>query len=255
VDEKLRAYVYLLIDPRTGRPFYVGRGRGDRCYRHVRAARTASPPEPAAGDGPGPDGAEPEAFPALDRIREAESTGREVRVDILSYGMKGSEASLVERAARDVLGLQITAAAPGQRRRAVELGGRLAKRAKFKRPHQVVLLRVGGTGADPSYEAARHGWRIGRRWTDLGSPRSPRWAVVVVGDLVAAVHRIERWEPARRGEGDGVRPADRYSFVGAEDPELESRYRGRSVAGYFGHGAPTPVTYVWCGPHWVNSPR
>src|ERR1700676_2058142 len=28
---KLGWYVYLLVDPRSGRPFYVGRGRGDRC--------------------------------------------------------------------------------------------------------------------------------------------------------------------------------------------------------------------------------
>ena len=32
-------YVYLLVDPRSGRPFFVGRGRGDRCHRHVEAAR------------------------------------------------------------------------------------------------------------------------------------------------------------------------------------------------------------------------
>jgi len=47
---------------------------------------------------------------------------------------------------------------------------------------------------------------------------------------------------------------DRFSFAGAPDPELEDRYTGKSVAAYQGAGSRSPVTYVWCGPHWVNSP-
>ena len=245
VADQLRWYVYLLVDPRTGRPFYVGRGRGDRCFHHVLEARTG-----------GSAGGDRSKYPALDRIRQAESTGREVRVDILRHGMKGSEAALVEGAARDVLGLAGGADAPGHRRAATELGAQLAKRAKFKRPHQVVLLRVGSIGADPSYEVARHGWRIGRRWIDLDSPRSPRWAVVVVGDLVAEVYRIGGWERSpTAGGGPAAGAVDRYSFVGAVDDELASRYRDRNVAAYFGDGAPSQVTYVWCGPHWVNAPH
>jgi hypothetical protein len=46
---------------------------------------------------------------------------------------------------------------------------------------------------------------------------------------------------------------DRYSFTGTRDAELERRYVGKSVAAHLGAGAPSPVTYVWCGPHWVNT--
>jgi hypothetical protein len=77
--------------------------------------------------------------------------------------------------------------------------------------------------------------------------------VLVVGDLVAAVHRIEGWEPTPTAPA-GPRSVERYSFVGPADPELEQRYGNRSVAPYLGEGAPSQVTYVWCGPHWVNSP-
>jgi uncharacterized protein len=253
VAERLGSYVYLLVDPRTGRPFYVGRGRGDRCYRHVAEARSAVTGTGAAGDGEH-DG--PTAFPVLDQIRAAESTGRQVRVDILRYGLKGSEASLVAGAARDALGLRGDDGLPDQRRPAPDLVAQLARRAKFKHSHRVVLLRVGPTGSDPSYDTARHGWPVGRRWTDPGSARSPVWAVVVVGVLVAGVYRIERWEPSpETGLAPAGRSGVRYSFVGAADPELDARYRGRSVARYAGERAPNQVTYVWCGPHWVNSPR
>jgi hypothetical protein len=239
VSVKLQSYVYLLVDPRTGRAFCVGRGRDDRCFRHVRAARAGSDGGPRAAADEQPN------YLMLERIREIEACGREVRIDILRYGLSPDEALLAEAVAHDALGLPAAPKLGSQRQSAVEVGSLLAKRAKFKRAHQVVLLRVGGMGTDSTYEVARHGWRIGRNWTDLDSVRSPQWAVIVVGNLVTAVHRIDRWE---------LSGAQRYSFAGPRDPELEKRYGGKSVAAYLGTGPPSPITYVWCGPHWVNTP-
>lgn len=246
VAAKLGAYVYLLIDARTGRPFHVARGRGDRCFRHVEAARTPV-------DSTGPDGDDDtDRFPGLDRIREAESDGRPVRIDILRHGLTGPEADLVVAAVDDALGLGQATRLGSQRTPAVDLGASMAKRAKIKRAHQVVLLRVGSHGTDTGYAAARHGWRIGRRWVDPASVRSPRWALVVSGDLVEAAFRIDRWEPSPTATASAG-TVERWSFVGERDPELEDRYVGRSVAAYLGAGTPSQVTYVWCGPHWVNT--
>ena len=36
VAEKLKTYVYRLIDPRNGETFYVGKGQGDRVFAHIR---------------------------------------------------------------------------------------------------------------------------------------------------------------------------------------------------------------------------
>jgi hypothetical protein len=275
VSAKLKSYVYLLVDPRTGRAFYVGQGRNDRCFRHVRAAGTGSGrgPGPAGDAGigggsetdPGPGSGAVSTgdskYPMLDKIREVEAGGRAVRIDILRYGLSPEEALLVEAAVHDALGFSGTPAAGAQRLSTEEISSHLAKRAKFKHAHQVVLLRVGPKGSDPSYESARHGWRVGKRWIDHESPRSPKWAVIVVGDAVAAVHRIDGWEPAPlRGRSrhtvveTTARSTYRYSFIGTPDPELERRYVGKSVASYLGAGTPSPVTYVWCGPHWVNTP-
>ena len=77
----------------------------------------------------------------------------------------------------------------------------------------------------------------------------------MAGDLIAAVYRIEGWRQAGPVPGrGGSRSPDRFSFEGSPDPELERRYVGRSVAAYGAAGARSPVTYVWCGPHWVNNP-
>ncbi len=269
VQAKLKCYVYLLVDPRTGRPFHAGLGRGDRCFEHVRAAR-------GIGGRPGRDtrpvdagAGEPPEYPALDRIRQIEASGRSVRIEILRYGLDPDQAQLVEAVAHDLLGLPGSPAGESQRRPAGEVRLLLTKRAKFKRSHQAVLLRVGPPGTDTSYGQVRHGWRIGRRWVDVDAPRSPDWVVVVVGELVDSVYRLDRWEalgPAGVGSAPGTlapgepgrtaeteRAADRYSFVGTRDPELERRYVGKSVTPYFGKGGQSSVAYVWCGPHWVNS--
>ena len=84
--------------------------------------------------------------------------------------------------------------------------------------------------------------------------------MVVAGDLVDGrlpPRPVGIDRPARRGGLAALpvanRPVDRYSFVGTPDPHLGRRYIGRSVAAHLGTGTQSPVTYVWCGPHWVNT--
>lgn len=38
VSERLKYYVYRLVDPRNGHTFYVGKGKGDRVFQHVTGA-------------------------------------------------------------------------------------------------------------------------------------------------------------------------------------------------------------------------
>lgn len=255
---RLGTYVYLLIDPQTGRPFYAGRGRKDRCFRHVAAARATAAPDQGA-EGPNVAGAVPAdggvlsdggdpgqgRFPQLDRIRAIEAAGRHVRIDVLRWGMSPSEALLVEAAVRDALGLHgpehldaRTSLAPA-RLDASALDARLARPVRIKRQHPVVLLRL-PTGAGGSLAGP---WRVGRRWTDSASTRAPRFALGVDDGRVVAAGRIERWDDAGGG---------RFLLATEPDPVIADRYVGRSVAAYLAPGA--SVAYVWCGPHWVNAP-
>jgi len=72
--EQLRSYVYLYIDPRDNKPFYVGKGKGNRCHSHMRARRGER----------------------ADRIGELRKLGLRPRIDILKYGLTENEALLVE---------------------------------------------------------------------------------------------------------------------------------------------------------------
>src|SRR5262249_43027522 len=48
VVERIKWYVYRLIDPRNGETFYVGKGRGDRLFEHVKGALSAAEDEDTA---------------------------------------------------------------------------------------------------------------------------------------------------------------------------------------------------------------
>ena len=51
VAERLKWYVYRLIDPRNGETFYVGKGQGDRIFQHVKGALAVGNGEDAATGG------------------------------------------------------------------------------------------------------------------------------------------------------------------------------------------------------------
>ena len=76
----LGSYVYIYSDPQTNKPFYVGKGKGQRAFAHLDCA----------------DGAKGEV---IENIR---ARGLQPRIDILRYGLTEKEAFLVEAAAIDL---------------------------------------------------------------------------------------------------------------------------------------------------------
>lgn len=84
VAEKIRSYVYIYSDPRNGKPFYVGKGRGNRIFSHLKKS------------------GETEKFEKIEKIQK---TGREPKIEILRYGLSDSEAKLLEASTIDLLGI------------------------------------------------------------------------------------------------------------------------------------------------------
>lgn len=81
-------YVYLLVDPRTDEPFYVGMGQRDRLMGHGVEADLQ--PDPGESQ-------------KLARIRAIRRTRAEPIVDIVRHNLKKQEALLVEAALIDCL--------------------------------------------------------------------------------------------------------------------------------------------------------
>lgn len=93
VEDELGLYVYMLVDPRTETPFYVGKGRGLRWRSHEWAF-----PEPSD------DVADQEELNRKNqRISSIQSEGLHPETWILRYGMNASEYTAVEAATIDLL--------------------------------------------------------------------------------------------------------------------------------------------------------
>ena len=223
VSEKIGFYVYLLIDPRDDVIFYVGKGTGNRCFAHLAEARKTQ--ADMIGD-----------YAKLARIREIESTGAIVRIELLRHGLSEREAFLVESAAIDLLGLQhLMNRVVGHD--AAELGRMSimdvnalygAGPVTIDPRHRVVLIRINhlferGMSDDELYEATRKWWRVGPRQHRLGTTWAPEWAMAVFGGVVRAVYRIEAWEqPTDEDIARDAKRIGRWGLRGKRDVEMEA---------------------------------
>jgi hypothetical protein len=253
VAEKIGSYVYLLIDPPTSEVFYVGKGVGNRCFAHVQVARKTH--AQVSGD-----------YPKLDRIREIEAAGQEVRLDILRHGLDEETAFHVEAATIDALrpdardmGLLTNAVAGHdveQGRQSVADINALyaALPATIAPEHKVVLIRINnvwfrGISPERLCEVTRAAWVIGANRRSLGGPRAPDYAFGVYRGVVLAVYRIEAWTADPRRVQPG-KPS-RWVFAGHPDMGVASEYLGRDVSVYLrdpatGNPSQNPMRFVNC---------
>ena len=87
VIKEIKYYVYRLIDPRSGETFYVGKGKGNRVFQHMKGALHISDAD--------------EASEKIQTIREIVSAGLEVIHVIHRHGMEEQTAIEVEAAVLD----------------------------------------------------------------------------------------------------------------------------------------------------------
>jgi hypothetical protein len=88
--ENLQYYVYLLIDPRNGKPFYVGKGHGNRVNQHLLGALET----------------ELDEVKKIKTIHEIQRAGLEVDHVVLRHGLTEKEAFEIESALIDFIGMK-----------------------------------------------------------------------------------------------------------------------------------------------------
>lgn len=238
VAEKLGAYVYLLIDPRSDMVFYVGKGRGDRAYAHALEA-LGQPGELRADT------------LKMGTIRSIHQAGLQVRIEILAHGMNDPEAFLVESAAIDLL-LHHGKVAQGETAAGLsnvqrghdrgfgissveELAARYAAR-QVDIQDRLILIRPSTLWWTAKNDYERY--EATRKWWRMDATRRTRYghAAAVVDGIIRMVWKIEGWED------DPV--LLRSAFIGMRDPELEARYVWSDFSQYLPVGAQNPIRYV-----------
>ncbi len=234
VASKLKTYVYRLIDPRNGETFYVGKGRGNRVFAHIREEQHLD------GD---------EVDNKIKRIREIRRAGFEVAHVIHRHGMDDKTALEVEAAVIDAYA-GLTNIAPGTgdcgAMHAKEIIRRYsAEPAVFR--HKALLISVNRSAAERSlYDATRYAWKISTAKAKQAEVILATMQGLVVGAFVA-----HDWLEATSvnfpgcAEGDGV--PGRFGFVGEEAPDdIKKLYVGKRVPDrYRKPGAANPIKYTW----------
>lgn len=240
VSEKLGVYVYALRDPRDRSVFYVGKGKGDRVYSHVwvamgEEARVA-------------DGIEQELKAVTSaknaRIQEIHAAGKWVehfilRHQIESGGSNDDAAFAIEQTLIDAFRLiddpdsdppTLTNIAGGHTATpfgVIALKELIAQYAaqpagRIEKPFVVLV------STNPMYKSSSDqqiynglaGWWFASKAKDI--PELP--VFVVHAGLIRAVFRAESWSK------EPVAGSSKWRFHGSIDPELDSKYRGKSLS-------------------------
>lgn len=235
VCDKLKYYVYRLIDPRNGETFYVGKGTGNRVFAHMR----------------GELGKDADALTdKLQRIRDIRVDGFEVAHLIHRHGMDQETAFEVESALIDAYP-EATNVVSG---RAADERGLMhakpiveryeAREAVFKQ--KAVLINVNRSVAEKEsvYEAVRYAWKI-----DPMKAAKAEMVLAVLQGLIIGVFVADKWLAATPANfpGTSVAREGRWGFIGREAPEEIAKLylRRRLPDSMRKRGAANPVRYAF----------
>lgn len=233
VIDRLKTYVYRLIDPRNGETFYVGKGKGNRVFAHIRGEQ-------------GIDGDDLDN--KMKRIRQIRLAGIDVAHVIHRHGMDDATAFEVEAALMD--------AYPGLTNEVAGLGGNefgamhaleiireyAAEPAVFH--HNALLISVNRSAIAGSslYEATRYAWKVNR-----SKAVEAEVILATVQGVIRGAFVADDWLEATSANFPGRQDVPgRFGFNGREAPAGIARlYVGKRVPDeYRKRGAANPIKYT-----------
>lgn len=184
ISEELNNYVYRLIDPRNGKTFYVGRGKGNRVFAHVNEE------EKWTG------GEETEEMKKLFLIRDIRLDGFEVMHLIHRHHMDEGTARAVESALIDAYpGLVNLVRGDDSKEYGIMHTDQIiqkygAKVAVFH--HKLLLVCVNNSSGDrPLYDATRFAWGV-----NAARVRTVEYVLAVRQGIIKEVYKPEKWHDA-----------------------------------------------------------
>lgn len=234
VCEAINYYVYILIDPRDEKIFYIGKGVNNRIFNHVNDSLTNT----LTSD-------------KLNLIREIINENKNVIHLILRHGLTEKEALIVESSCIDLLGLnQLKNKVKGHNsgqfgimtcQELINLYD--AENINIDKEDNCLLINVNkqfhlvkkllleGKEAEAEnilYEITRSSWLLAKKREKVD------YVIATFNGLSREVYKVEKWLPVNK----------RWEFVGNKaSEEIRSKYIHKKTDCIIVKGARNPVKY------------
>lgn len=221
-QERIGSYVYMLIDPRDNKIFYVGEGQGNRVFDHEQEAIDS-----------------PKESDKLNQIRDIHNAGLEVKKYIVRHGLHNKKSMSGKDVAFEIESTLIDLLSYGQFKQIDSLSNIVAGHHEFDRgiktvdeiealydckpierfAHRVMTININKTyNANPNiYEATRKSWKV-----DGKKAQRIEYVLSEYQGVVRAIFRPTEWHEVDNG---------RWEFIGEEvrDEAIVNMYLNREV--------------------------
>jgi len=243
-DEKtkqnLKYYVYFLIDPDTGNPFYIGKGKDNRVFNHMECALENET-----------------STDKYEKIREILNSNKKLEHIIVRHGLTEKmayeiEASLIDTF--DFIKTGITNISGGHK--SIEKG--LMTSDEIKRLYNAdklseienncIIININkkyerGAGKNSIYEATKETWTIDKRKLSR-----LKYVLSEYRGLIVEVFEVLEWYEKERGYLPNSKKFGQtkigYGFVGkVADNNIRNRYVNKSIAHIKKRGAASVIRY------------
>tara|TARA_B100001250_G_C19615734_1_gene707082 strand:- start:167 stop:895 length:729 start_codon:yes stop_codon:yes gene_type:complete len=237
ISREIKYYVYLLSDPITDEIFYVGKGKGNRIFQHLKDRNQNDKTK---------------------KILDLKSQGLKPKMEILVHGIEDElTVKKIEAAIIDLIGKKsLTNKVSGYES---SVFGRMtvdqikakysSKKAVIK--EKVILIKLSKTfryNMDPVelYDNTRGIWHIAEH-----RRQSASYAFAIYDGIIQETYKILEWfeggSTANFGRIDIERwkKYQRWEFVGNISDQMRKKYLYKSVDDYYPKNARNPIRYTY----------
>lgn len=236
-DEKtiqhLKFYVYLLIDPKTDEPFYVGKGKENRVYNHVQCALETEITNNK-----------------YDEIRRIMSEGNDVKHLIVRHGLNEKTAFEIESALIDTF--KFIPKFKNYVRGNIQGGVNSIEKGLMtaneiirlynaetleKIDDDCIIININrtykrGSGDDAIYNATKEIWDIKEHRRN-----KTKFVLSEYKGLIVEVFKVEKWYSKERGYNPGAKKYGQtylgYGFEGIiAEESIRNKYINKTISPY-----------------------